>query len=163
MRGGVRTGELALLLLLPLLAGACGDAAPPSGAPPQVEQLPEEPAPSEGPPEAPAPEPAPASVPAGDLRGDAANGQALYGLYCATCHGQAGKGDGPASQVLDPRPRDHTAAAYMGSLSDEYIYQVIRDGGASVGKSPLMAAWGAVVPEPGLRDLVAYVRSLSGT
>ncbi len=160
MRGRVRTRELALLLLL---AGACGDGAPPSGAPAQVEQLPEEPAPSEGPLEALPTEPAPATVLAGDLRGDAASGQALYGLYCATCHGQAGKGDGPASQVLDPRPRDHTDAAYMGSLSDEDIYKVITDGGPSVGKSPLMAAWGTVIPEPGLRDLVAYVRSLSGT
>jgi high-affinity iron transporter len=47
---------------------------------------------------------APARVP--DLS-DAAN---LYQLNCATCHGEAGDGDGPQAAALDPRPtsfRDH--------------------------------------------------------
>ena len=51
----------------------------------------------------------------------------------------------------------------MGALTDTDIYKVICGGGASVGKSPLMAAWGAIVGDQGIRDLIAYIRKLSGT
>ena len=150
---------VAPFVLFLLLNAGCGDQAPPPAAePPQVpESAPPPPAPPPGPDAAPSP-PAP-----GDLRGDVSAGRDMYNLYCATCHGQSGKGDGPAGMALSPRPQDHTDPAYMGGLSDEYLYNVISKGGASVGKSPLMAPWGGVVNEQGLRDLVAYVRSLSGT
>ena len=148
-------------LVFLLLAAGCGDQAPPAVAEPQV--------PESAPPARPTPAPDPApdpvvSPPAPEgLHGDAAAGRDLYNLYCVTCHGQSGKGDGPAGLALDPRPQDHSDAAYMGQLSDEDLYNVIKKGGPSVGKSPLMAAWGGVVNEQGLRDLVAYVRSLSET
>ena len=31
------------------------------------------------------------------------NGEYLYGIYCATCHGKAGKGDGPVVKLLEKR------------------------------------------------------------
>ncbi len=33
-----------------------------------------------------------------------AAGEELFGLYCASCHGETGKGDGPAAAGLDPQP-----------------------------------------------------------
>lgn len=33
-------------------------------------------------------------------------GKALFQRFCAHCHGPRGKGDGPASRYLYPRPRD---------------------------------------------------------
>ena len=51
----------------------------------------------------------------------------------------------------------------MGSLTDTQLYQVISQGGASVGKSPMMAPWGGVVNEAGIRDLIAFIRKLSST
>jgi mono/diheme cytochrome c family protein len=36
-------------------------------------------------------------------------GKARFAQECATCHGPAGKGDGPAGLGLTPRPRDFTA------------------------------------------------------
>jgi mono/diheme cytochrome c family protein len=103
------------------------------------------------------------SVPEGNLRGDAAKGAQLYGLYCTACHGPTGAGDGPLAATLIPRPANHTDAVYLGSLSDEHLYRVIQGGGAAVGKSPLMAPWGAVVSEEQTRDLIAHLRALSGT
>jgi mono/diheme cytochrome c family protein len=102
-------------------------------------------------------------VPEGNLRGDAARGSVLYAQYCAICHGATGKGDGPAGAALNPRAADHSNSEYMGSLSDAHVYQVIRKGGVSVGKSPLMAPWGSVLQDQDIRDLVAFIRKLSGT
>ena len=38
-----------------------------------------------------------------------ANGAALYRAHCATCHGAAGRGDGPGGAGLPRRPADLTA------------------------------------------------------
>jgi hypothetical protein len=36
------------------------------------------------------------------------HGRELYMRYCGSCHGVGGKGDGPASKALRPRPTDLT-------------------------------------------------------
>jgi len=124
------------------------------------------------PPPAAAPAPPPAAPPAaaldcknptGNLRsGDKARGATLYAQTCASCHGAGGKGDGPAAPK-DPPPANHTDPGRMGGLTDVDIYKVICSGGASVGKSPLMAAWGPIVGDQGIRDLIVHIRSLSRT
>src|SRR5688572_23907808 len=86
-------------------------------------------------------------------------GRAIYKANCVACHGESGKGDGPGAGVLKPPPRDHTDAAYMSTLTDRAIADVIKMGGAMKGK-PLMPSH----PQFGAEDLnavVAYVRSLS--
>ena len=104
-----------------------------------------------------------ATVPEGNLRGDATAGAQVYATYCASCHGPEGKGDGPVAQTLQPPPANHADHAYMGTLSDAQLYKVISHGGAAVGKSPLMAPWGGVVNDEGIRDLIAFIRKLSST
>jgi cytochrome c oxidase cbb3-type subunit 3 len=103
------------------------------------------------------------NVPTGNLRGDPAAGKVIYGQFCAVCHGAGGKGDGPTAATLFPRPADHTDPAYMRTLGDEHLYRVIGGGGAAVGKSPLMPPWGGALNEQDLKDVLAHVRSLSGT
>ncbi len=141
--------------LLVIVFACGGDADAPAPASPSPVPLPEPAEPAPTPPE-------PAPVPGG-LRGDADEGAILYGQFCALCHGVGGKGDGTGAAALDPKPADHTDTAYMGSLSDEHLYRVIQKGGAAVGKSPLMTAWGGVLTDDQIRDLVAYLRRLSGT
>lgn len=94
-------------------------------------------------------------------QGDPTQGELLYGTYCASCHGARGAGDGPVAAGLDPKPARHDDGPSMNRLSDEHLFRVIRDGGAAVGKSPLMAPWGEMLSDPQIRDLVAYVRSLA--
>lgn len=152
----------ALILLV-----ACGaeETRPPAPASTPPAEVPEPPAPAPAP--APAPPPAaeaPAPpAPSAALRGDAAAGAKHYALYCTTCHGPTGRGDGPAAAGLNPKPADHTDASYMGTLSDQHLYEVIKGGGAAVGKSPLMAPWGGVLNDQAIRDVIAHVRTLSGT
>jgi mono/diheme cytochrome c family protein len=35
-------------------------------------------------------------------------GKLLYGIYCQSCHGSEGRGDGPMARSLRPRPTDLT-------------------------------------------------------
>lgn len=86
-------------------------------------------------------------------------GQSIYKANCVACHGETGKGDGPGAGVLKPPPRDHTDHAYMSTLTDKQIADVIKMGGAIKGR-PLMPSH----PQIGGADmdaLVAYIRTLS--
>jgi mono/diheme cytochrome c family protein len=41
-------------------------------------------------------------------REDYSSGAYLYRTFCATCHGETGKGDGPVADIADRRPSDLT-------------------------------------------------------
>ena len=154
------TGTALGPLLVVVLALACGGDAPAPREPASAPQAPSA-QPSEPPSSAPATgKPA---VPTGNLRGNPELGARLYAMYCATCHGPEGRGDGPIAQTLVPRPADHGSAEYMATLSDEQLYLVIEKGGAAAGKSPLMAPWGGILSDSDIRDVGAHLRSLSGT
>lgn len=87
----------------------------------------------------------------------------IFSTRCAACHGEHGKGDGPASAGLDPHPRNFTDPAWQKSVTDEHIEKIIQFGGAAVGKSPAMPANPDLQAKPavvaGLRE---HVRQLSG-
>ena len=92
---------------------------------------------------------------------DQAEGHKLYASYCATCHGEKGKGDGMAAKSLPAKPADHTNGAVMNQLNDKFLMEVITKGGAAVGKSTFMPSWGSALNEKQIRDLVAYIRTLA--
>jgi cytochrome c oxidase cbb3-type subunit III len=89
-------------------------------------------------------------------------GKRLYQTYCTGCHGASGKGDGPAGKTLPVRPADHTNSKKMNQYSDDHLFTVISKGGGSVGKSAQMPAWGAVLKETQIQEVVGYIRTLSG-
>lgn len=84
---------------------------------------------------------------------------AKYQQFCASCHGPQGAGDGVAGASLNPKPRNFVTWNDANSSNDEYIAKVIRDGGAAVGKSPNMAAWGGVLSAEELTGMVEKVKS----
>jgi mono/diheme cytochrome c family protein len=86
-------------------------------------------------------------------------GRGIYKAYCAACHGDSGKGDGPGAGVMKPPPRDHTDRAYMSTLTDKQIADVIQMGGAIKGK-PLMPSHPQIKGDD-MTALVAFTRSLS--
>ncbi len=94
-------------------------------------------------------------------QGNAEKGKAQFVQNCAPCHGQAGKGDGAAAAALNPKPRDLTDKAYMGGLKDEYLIDIVKKGGAALGKSAAMPPWGGAMKDDQIRDVIAFVRSLS--
>jgi len=105
----------------------------------------------------------PAGEPIAGAYGVAARGRSDYATYCAPCHGPRGDGDGPLARMLVPKPARHSDAALMNALSDEYLFRLLKEGGPAQGKSALMGAWGKVLGEQQIRDLVAFLRSLPET
>ncbi|MBI2615725.1 MAG: FTR1 family protein [Gemmatimonadetes bacterium] len=53
-----------------------------------------------------------------------ARGRDLYGARCASCHGDVGRGDGPAASGLNPPPADLTAPALRGSSPLEFYRKI---------------------------------------
>ena len=91
-----------------------------------------------------------AGVP-GDARAEA---KEIFKTRCATCHGATGTGDGAAAAALNPKPRNYHDGAWQKSVTDEQIEKTIVQGGAAVGKSPLMP------PNPDLADKPKTVAGL---
>lgn len=87
-----------------------------------------------------------------------AEAREAFKARCATCHGERGLGDGPASVSLTPKPRNYTDKAWQKSVTDEQIKKTIVYGGAAVGKSPLMPSHPDLDGKPVLSGIVAVIR-----
>lgn len=81
-----------------------------------------------------------------------------YDTYCVQCHGINRNGRGINSRDMSVQPRDHSDAKGMGGIPDEELFRVIKEGGLAVNKSVLMPAWGNVMKDDEIRELVAYLR-----
>ena len=92
---------------------------------------------------------------------DNAEAKRLYATYCSNCHGVSGKGDGLAAKSLPVKPANHTDGKVMSQLSDQYLHDIISKGGSGIGKSPFMPAWGSLLKEQQIRNIISYMRSLS--
>jgi len=91
-----------------------------------------------------------------------AESEQVWTTRCSLCHGAAGKGDGPASGPLNPKPRDLSDKKWQGSVDDAHIELVIVKGGTAVKLSPMMAANPDLESKPDVvRALRAKVRSLA--
>ena len=84
--------------------------------------------------------------------GNAANGKKLAETNCVSCHGNGGKGDGPAAAALNPKPADWTSAKVQSESDGELFWKI------SNGRGP-MPPW-KHLSEKDRWDLVAHVRSL---
>jgi len=74
-------------------------------------------------------------------------GDLLYKNHCATCHGAAGKGDGPAAAALKTPPPDLTVLAKNnnGKFPDLKIMSVLESGtGVTAHGSKDMPVWGPI-------------------
>ncbi len=93
-----------------------------------------------------------------------AHGRAVYERErCASCHGEGGRGDGPAARTLKDargrpvRPRDHTAGVYRSGFRRLDLYRAFSTG---LDGTPMPALPPAVTAED-RSDLANYLVSLS--
>ncbi len=80
-------------------------------------------------------------------------GKSIYKTRCVVCHGDKGKGDGPAGKALNPPPADHTAAAVQSQTDGELFWKI------SEGRGP-MVGWKLILSEEERWHLVNYLRTL---
>ena len=91
---------------------------------------------------------------------DKAEADKHFKSLCVTCHGESGKGDGPAGAALNPKPRDWTDKKWQSEVKDDELAKAILQGGAAIGKSALMPGNPQYKDRPGVIDaLVEKVRS----
>ena len=89
----------------------------------------------------------------------ASRSERLYYAFCASCHGRDGRGSWRAALFL-VRPGDLTNAERLRNISDAYRVDLIKQGGAPIGR-PGMPAFGSTLSDEDIRLLVHYVRTLS--
>jgi mono/diheme cytochrome c family protein len=86
------------------------------------------------------------------------SGQAVYSANCATCHGETGRGDGPAAVGLEPPPADLTDGAWVtGDGSLAAIENVIENGSPGTA----MIGWKGTLSDAEINAAARYVQALT--
>lgn len=83
-----------------------------------------------------------------------ATGKDVYAHQCLSCHGTQGKGDGPASKDLNPKPHD-LGAPNVVAQSDGALFWKITEG-----KKP-MPSFEKLISEDERWHVINYVRSFA--
>lgn len=87
--------------------------------------------------------------------GEAAGGQALYGQYCASCHGPEAKGyaeGGPGPAIGN--------AGFLAVASDDYIFHTIKHGRTGTAMRAFSGPRGlANLSDREIGDIIAYLRN----
>ena len=87
-------------------------------------------------------------------------GKGLFAANCASCHGEAGKGDGPAGAVLEPKPRNFTAKAeYKYGTGDLALFRTGKYGVKGTG----MAGWDGRMSDEEIWQTVNYIKTLQSS
>jgi mono/diheme cytochrome c family protein len=95
-------------------------------------------------------------------KGDAKAAMDIFTKNCQRCHGDHGKGDGPAGKFLKTKPADWTDKARMSKLTEADLKTVITKGGAGVGKSPVMPAFADKLKDQDVDNLIALIHQMGG-
>ncbi len=80
-------------------------------------------------------------------------GKQIFNKLCWTCHGNKGKGDGPASKSLKPKPADFSTSEFH-EQTDGAIFWKITEGRGS------MASYKSSLSAKQRWQLVNYLRTL---
>ena len=90
-------------------------------------------------------------------QGDPKHGLQTYTAYCASCHGEGGKGylaGGPGTAI--------GLSGFLSTASDDYIFQTLKQGRIGTPMRSFIGAKGlANLSEQEAYDIIAYLRNLN--
>jgi mono/diheme cytochrome c family protein len=92
---------------------------------------------------------------------DPTSGRKMFDAYCASCHGQNGKGNGPAAAALKIPPANLTelSAQHGGKLPETHVVLAIKgDAQAPAHGNKEMPVWGPVFNSMGESDAATQLR-----
>ena len=81
-------------------------------------------------------------------------GSKIAKINCVSCHGDKGKGNGPAAVALNPKPADWTSKRVQDESDGEIFWKITN------GRGP-MPSW-RHLPENDRWAVVRYIRTLAG-
>lgn len=98
--------------------------------------------------------------------GNIEKGEQIYSKHCMMCHGEEGDGLGPATEYLNPPPRDFTSGMFKFKTTgfedmvpnDDDVLRMIRDGMPGTA----MPGWADLLSEQEIWDVIAYIKTFAG-
>ena len=87
-------------------------------------------------------------------------GDSLYAVWCARCHGVDARGTPAASVRTEVPPADLAACNVSSAEPEDQWVGIVTEGGAAFGLSLDMPAYGEAATPEQIRSVVRYVRSL---
>ncbi|GEM_PF-1900295 len=81
-------------------------------------------------------------------------GAQIFAERCVACHGEEGRGDGPAAASLDPPP-SNLHAEHVHAQTDGSMFWTIKEGSPGTA----MPAWGDVLTEEEIWHLVNFIHT----
>ena len=82
---------------------------------------------------------------------DVEKGKTLYDEKCTICHGENGKGDGPAASALSPPPKDFNRSAFWEQKDiDQIITKQVKNGKGAMPAFDLQ--------DSQIQDIIAYMK-----
>ena len=80
-------------------------------------------------------------------------GKAIFQIYCSTCHGATGRGDGPAGQAMGGQPADLLSEKVQAQTDGELFYKI------TTGKE-IMPSFKELLSEEQRWDMVDFIRNI---
>jgi hypothetical protein len=89
-------------------------------------------------------------------------GKEMNDKYCIRCHDPESTTERVSNfDNLSPKPHAFSEGAVLNALGDSDLTSIISRGGAAMGKSAQMPAWGATLKPAEIKALVAYIRAMA--